>query len=53
MNLETLNTRACLPLPLGEGRGEGATLTIARFSLSIWVGVMVRPLPNVAEIVEA
>ncbi len=26
MNRETLNARACLPLPVGEGWGEGAQL---------------------------
>jgi hypothetical protein len=44
-----------LLLHLGEGRGEGATLTTAGFSLSHKerVGVRVRLLPNVAEILEA
>lgn len=52
--------------PLGRGQDEGAalarragdegaTLAIAGFSLSLWemVGVRVRLLPNVAEILEA
>jgi len=62
MKLESLNAQARIFLPSTSGRragDEGAATpleqTIAGFSFSSWerVGVRVRPLPNVAEILEA
>jgi|GEM_PF-2294084 len=60
MKLETLNTCLCLPSTSGRRAGdEGAAVpheqTIARPFLSRWerTEVRVRPLPIVAEILEA